>query len=453
MQAQLEMKLHQANQYLQSGQMDQAETLIRQILAVDPDNASAGSALAALYTRQQKYELAIEILDQTCKKNPDHSGALVQSATIYKNWGKFDEAKACYRRAIELDTAAAPQNLLALATTCKFSEYDDDVRLIEEAHGNAEENSIARRFLAFALGKGFDDLRIYEKAFGYFQEGNQIVATASDFSIAVVERGFQSIKRAMGPEFFAHHEGTGIADNTPIFVTGLPRSGTTLVEQILASHPKVHGAGELDILSRMVAGICIESKRPFPFVIDTLDPEVLRGKASRYVDELSALAGDKTYVTDKSVSSFAYIGLIKIMMPNAKIIHCGRDCRDVGLSIYQLDLGHTFPWAYKQEWIGKYQSLFNDLADHWNQCMPGEIYSIQYEELITDPEHHIRALLEYCNLEFDPACLAFHLTDRVVMTSSRSQVRQPIYKGSAGRWKNYAEYLGPLISALGMDPV
>jgi len=457
MQALLDMKIQMAHQSLQSGRMDHAETLIRQVLAHDPDNTNAVSALAVLYTRQQKYESAIEILDQATKKNPDDANTLVRLATVYKNWGKFDEAKACYRRAIPLDSALAPHLLLALATTCKYSEYDEDVRVIEEAYRVAEPNSTARRYLAFALGKVFDDLKDFDQAFGYFREGNEIVASSSPApSMEAVGRSYQRIKDTLGPEFLQRYQDTGIADDAPIFVTGMPRSGTTLVEQILASHPEVHGGGEIEKFVEHVMAISrsLSLGQPFPAGFDTIDPAIFRDKADQYVGklrELGELAGNGRHITDKSISNYVYIGLIKVMMPNATIILCKRDPRDVGLSIFQKDFGYRFPWCYQLDWIGQFYRYFDDLTDHWNRCLPGQIHTVQYEDLISAPEHHIRALLKHCNLKFDPACLEFHATTRVVTTASRDQVRKPIYKGSVGRWKNYEKNLEPLISALGMD--
>jgi len=453
MQAQLEIKLQMARQFLQSGREDQAEALIMQVLALDPDNTGAGSALAMLYTRQQKHESAIEVLDRTFGKNPDNPEILLQLATVYKGWGKFDRAKACYRQAAQLDALRAPQILLALATACKFSEYDDDVRLMEDTYAGSGTGSPARSQLAFALGKVFNDLQDYEKAFGYFQEANRIVAAESNFSMEVTAQAFQAIKDIMDSGFFRRYENTGVSGHSPVFVTGLPRSGTTLVEQILASHPEVYGGGELEKISGLVTRInhSHTQGRLFPLGFDALDPGLYRENAERYLKELGALSGDRPRATDKSISNYIYIGLIRVMLPDARIVLCKRDPRDIGLSIFQLDLGYGYPWAYRLDWIGGFYGLFDDLMDHWNRCLPGRIHTLQYEDLVENPERHIRALLEYCDLEFDPACLDFYATDRIVTTSSRDQVRKPIYKGSVQRWKNYEAYLGPMISALGMD--
>jgi len=451
MQAQLDMKIQMAHQFLQRGQVEQAETLIRQVLAQEPENTNAMSALAVIYTKQQKYQLAIEILDNTYKNNPNSLDTLIRMATIYKNWGKFNEAKACYRRAISLDPSSAPQFYLAIATTSKYSEYDADVASMEKSYQDTADNSTSRRYLDFALGKVFDDLKEYEKAFLHFEEGNRIAAAINPFSPEAMEYTYQQIKNLMNREYFNHHQDAGITDDTPIFITGMPRSGTTLVEQILASHPDVHGGGELDKISSIANGISHKQGSLFPAGFDTLDQKELKSKANQFVTELAALAGEKKHTTDKSISNYVYMGLIKVMMPNSKIILCKRDPRDIGLSVFQLDLGHTYPWTYQLDWIGKFYRLFEDLTDHWIQCLPGQIHSVQYEDMVSNPEHHIRALLDYCGLDFDPACLEFHKMDRMVTTSSRAQVRKPIYKGSAGRWKNYEKHLGPMISALGMN--
>lgn len=438
-----------AHQYLQSDQVDQAETLIRQVLAYDPDHANAASALAMIYVQQQKYDLAIEVLDRARRSNPDSTDALIRLGDVYKVLGKFDEAKDCYRRGISLDRYLAPRFHLALATTCRFSAYDDDVRSMEEEFENRAEDPSARRYLAFALGKVFDDLQDYDKAFLYFQEGNRIVAaTSANPSLDAVAENYARIKAIDWPDFVARYSSAAISDDKPIFVTGMPRSGTTLVEQILASHPQVHGGGELDKLGRMLLGISRSLGRAFPDGLDTVDPGAYRDVATRYVRDIDR---GKLHTADKSISSYIFIGLIRTLLPNAKIVLCKRDPRDMGLSNFQIDLGHSYSWSYRLDWIGRFYRCFDDLTAYWIRCFPGQIHVVQYEDLIADPERRIRALLDHCNLEFDPACLEFHKTVRVVTTASRDQVRKPIYKSSVGRWKNYEKHLDALLAALGAD--
>ncbi len=445
-QAQLRMKLQMAYKCTNAGQLEQAEVLIQQVLAHDPSHFDAASALAELYTRQEKFGAAVEILDRARDENPESSDTLARFATIYKNLGHFDRAKACYRRAIALDPARAARFHMALATTCRISAYDEDVRLMETAHELAVDDLSARRYLAFALGKAFDDLEEYDTAFRYFLEGNQIAAAGyPDPGLEALAARFERTKHELGPAFVDQYKGCGIADNLPIFVTGMPRSGTTLAEQILASHPQVHGGGEKGILKRMLMGVSRSLDLVFPEGFNTVDSQVFRKIAQQFIDSIDQ---GKAHTTNKNLLSYVFIGWIRAFLPNAKIILCRRDPRDIAISSFQLDLGPSYAWSYRLEWIGQYYRAVDDLTRHWLKCFPGQIHVFQYEDMIADPETHIRSLLQHCKLEFDPACLDFHRTARVVTTSSRAQVRKPIYQSSVGRWKNYEKHLEPLFSSL-----
>ena len=448
MSAELDMKLQLARQSLQAGRVGQAEAMIRQVLTIDPGNPAAGLALASLHSREQRFADAIGALEDALQHHPDHPEVLAQMAHIYKDWGRFDQAREYFRAAARNDPDNASHHLLLLASTAKFSARDADVALIEAAFDAAAPDSVERRRLAFALGKIFDDLKDYARAFDFFSEGNRIAAEHTDYAPELVEQTFVGIVATLDQAFFTRYRDVGSPSRTPIFITGMPRSGTTLVEQILASHPDVFGAGELNRMTQLVNGICIEHGIAFPTGFAGLDPAILRRKGESYAAELGRLGAGKPRVTDKSISSFIYIGLIRVMLPNAKIIICRRDPRDIGLSIFQLDFGFPYPWSFRQEWIGAYYRAFERLARHWDDCLPGQIYSFGYEDMIEDPDREIRALLEYCELDFDPACLNFHQTDREVKTASHAQVRQPVYKGSVGRWKHYAAFLDPLLRAL-----
>lgn len=449
MQNPLDIRLQMARQQLQSGQLDQAEYIIGQVLAQDPDNAAAAGVLAMVHMHRHEFALAIETLDQACARAPTDHATLIQIATIYKNLGRFDRAKACYRRCIELHPEAMAQGYLNLATTCRYSDYDDDVRAMEAAHATTTPNSLARRYLSFALGKVFDDLKDYDRAFDYFHEGNQIASTSMPPMNMESAEGFhRKIRDRMDAAFFNRHEHAGISDNTPIIVTGLPRSGTTLVEQILASHSQVFGGGETQQLTAIVNGAGQENSThaPFPDNIDLLGPVEFQDMATKYIASLKSIGGDRPRITDKSIFNYLFIGLIRVMLPNAKVIICRRDVRDMGLSLYQKDLGGAYSWSYDLDQIRRFYGYFDNLTQHWTEHLPDNVFTIQYEDLIADPEHHIRALLTHCDLDFEPECLAFYDTDRVVMTESRDQVRRPIYKSAVGRWKHYRQHLGPLMA-------
>jgi len=446
-----DLTLQLAYRHMQSGQSVLAEALIKQVIARNTgQTGEASAALAELYTQQRNSAAAIEALDAARKPVPANSEILTRFANVYRNWGKFGRAKECYREALALDPERAPRIHLALATTCRFEEHDDDLRAIEAAYAESANDPVARRYLGFALGKAFDDLRDYDRAFPYFLDANEIVANEMPApAFPALAREYEQIQHSIGTDFVKAFAGEGIQDRTPVFVTGLPRSGTTLVEQILASHPDVHGGGETALLTRNLMAVGRSLGSGFPQAFMSVEPEVFRDVARNFVAKIST-AVPRT--TNKNLFNYLWVGWIRAFLPNAKIIICKRDPRDIGISSFQLDLGRAYAWSYRLDWIGHQYRVFDELTAHWIDCFGDQVHVIQYEDLVTSTEPNIRQLLEYCELAFDPACLESHQTDRVVTTSSRAQVRNPISNASVGRWKNYEKHLGALIGALGECP-
>ena len=243
--------------------------------------------------------------------------------------------------------------------------------------------------------------------------------------------------------------GFGIATERPVFIVGLPRSGTTLTEQILASHPRVHGAGELTLARRMfesLPGANLYGGMPFDF-LPLLDRECVQALGQRYLHELSAIDDSADRVVDKMPDNTIYLGLIATLFPHAKLIHCRRDLRDVALSCWMTDFLEV-RWACDFDLIARRIHEHERLMEHWRRVLPTRLFEVDYEELVSDLETGARAIVGWCGLEWDPSCLEFHKTRRPVNTSSVAQVRRPIYTSSVGRWKNYRESLAPLFAKL-----
>jgi hypothetical protein len=336
----------------------------------------------------------------------------------------------------------------ALVLMTRYTEYSDEVRSMETHYASTEPDSHPRRVMAFALGKVFDDLREFDKAFEFFSEANAIARREYRYSLESEARGFEIVKNVFDREYFRRHRNIGISESCPIFVTGLPRSGTTLIEQVLASHPDVFGGGELPNFHNAVLRLSQRAGSPFPTCFASPNPQRVREAATQYVTELKSLAGGASFVTDKNLGATVYIGLISVMLPNAKIIYCQRDPRDQGLSLFQRDFEGAQPYCYDLRDIARYSVLHQRMLEYWQAVLPGRVCSIRYEALVAEPEVHIRRLLDHCGLAFDPACVAFHETKRAIGTASFAQVREPIHKGSIGRWKNYASQLQPLFEEL-----
>ncbi len=443
------MKLQMANQLLRAGRLDQATALCRQVLTAEPDNVGALRIMASIATRQDRYDDAITLTQRVIRQQPDDPAAHIELARLHNAIGQFDQARSSFRHALELQPGHATA-LMGLAMITRYDSHNDEVRAMEMLYADTRLPDTDRRRLAFALGKIFDDLGEYDRAFRFFEDGNRLARTEHEYSARAEAQAVQQVIECFGTNFVHRYQNSASEDDSLIVISGTPRTGTTLVEQILASHPQVHGTGETYTLQTAVTQLERSLNSPFPVGFDSLDPTRYRASIDWYLRELKALAGEHTRMTDKSISTIVYLGLIATMLPNAKIVHCQRDPRDQGLSIFQKDFGPYQPFSYDLRDIGRRHRVYADLLKHWQSCFPGRILVMQYEELIADMRNMVRSLLDHCELSFDPACLEFHNTARTVRTASLTQVRQPIYTSSVGRWKNYERQLQPLIEALGM---
>jgi hypothetical protein len=321
---------------------------------------------------------------------------------------------------------------------------------MENLYNNKDDISEAdRKDIGFALGKAFEDLRDYDKSFGFILEANRLKRKSYTYSIQDDHDLFARIKKIFSPDFFAAHEGSGYQDKTPIFILGMPRSGTTLVEQILASHPLVFGAGELTILENLTNAVCLGKATPeFPQCMLDLDRDALKKMGSGYIEKIRQYSSDALYITDKMPHNFLRLGLIRAILPLAKVVHCVRDPMDTCFSIFKKDFEGRHDYAYDMVELGRYYNLYRDLMAHWEKVLPGFIHTIRYEEIISNQQNRTKSLLDFCGLPWDEACLAFHKTERRVSTASLAQVRQPIYKDSVALWKRYEKHLEPLKKAI-----
>jgi hypothetical protein len=313
-----------------------------------------------------------------------------------------------------------------------------------------------RMQLDFALGKAYADLHDYDRSFDRLAAGNSAKRSMISYNEREVLSLFDRIETIFTPQIIATKSGSGESSPIPIFVMGMPRSGTTLVEQIIASHPLVYGAGELQNLNDVVRAVrgSDGNQFPYPEFVPVVAPEALRQIGAQYVSSIQRLIPKSAvgceHVTDKMPSNYYFAGLIHLALPNAKIIHVVRDPVDTCLSCYSKlfasEQNHTFELGE----IGRYYRRYQALMDHWRRVLPaGRILDVRYEEVVEDTEKEARRIIAHCALPWDERCLAFHETDRPVRTASATQVRQPIFKTSVGRWRRYGDRLEPLLEALG----
>jgi tetratricopeptide (TPR) repeat protein len=418
--------------------------------AAEPDHPAYANLRAAALVRIGEYGAAVAIYRRVLERHPHQPKGWMSYGHALKTLGRRAECEAAYRKAVE----QAPMLgeawwSLANLKTLRFS--DDDLSVMADQladEGVADED---RFHLRYALGKAFEDAGRYEESFGHYAEGARLrraqVRYDADETTAHVARS----KALLTPAFFAEREGWGAAAADPIFVVGLPRSGSTLIEQILASHSQVEGTMELpDVIAiaKRLGGRRGEGL--YPEALATLDAEALRALGEEYLERTQVQRKtDRPFFVDKMPNNFAHAGLIHLMLPKARIIDARRHPLGCCFSGFKQHFARGQTFSYGLEDIGRYYADYVDLMAHMDAALPGRVHRVIYEEMVEDPEREIRRLLDHCGLPFEATCLDFHQNDRAVRTASSEQVRQPIFKDGVDQWRNYEPWLGPLKAALG----
>jgi hypothetical protein len=327
----------------------------------------------------------------------------------------------------------------------KFAAGDAEIAAMQALLAKGDEISKGDTMLLhFALGKAFLDTGDSGRAFAHLNAGNRMKRAQISYDPVSTGHWMRSIATVFSADFLERLEGQGAASSKPIFVLGMPRSGTTLVEQILASHPSVHGAGELSYIQNIVNEL-----GNFPSSAAALTPASLRAFGERYLAQTAKLAPGAPHVVDKMPINFAYAGLIRLILPGARLIHSRRDPVDTCLSCYSKLFTAEQSFSYDLAELGQFHRDYQRLTAHWRNVFPPEFFlEVDYESVVEDLEGQARRMLDFLSLPWDPACLAFHETKRPVRTASVNQVRQKLYKSSSGRWRQHKANLGPLLAAL-----
>lgn len=401
--------------------------------------------LGNIYRELVRPEEAERCLLKAIELQPDLPEALYNLGSLRSEQGRVDEAVAYFRRAIRCrpDYFKAYRNLSA---TKKFTELDDEVQTMQVLYTRNTGNNFAIMQLGFALGKAFEDLGEPAKAFQYWSAANRAQRKLSPYSVSHDIAEMRAMRQIFDAERFNSRDGASRPDLVPVFVLGMPRSGTSLTEQILASHSAVFGAGELETV-RQLAWEAVGGR--FPDELARLETERWKELGEKYLDSIGRAANGLPFVVDKMPRNFQHIGIISMMLRDARIIHCRRDPMDVGLSCFKHHfLAHGLDYSCDLDDLGAYYRHYEALMGYWNRVIPEKIYEMRYEDLVANPEQQIRNLLAWCRIPFEESCLDFHRNRRMVATASATQVRQPIHQGAVQRWKNYERDLEPLQRAL-----
>ena len=436
---------------LDRSKLAEAAALYRRCLDGHPDDVEAWVQLASIHLTRAEIEAGREAARRALALEPDNAAVLNTLAHAHSISGDREKAERYCRRALEVEPDL-PVAWHTLAQLRRFGDEDrETIARVESIPERRKLNDTGRANLHFALGRMHHDCRGYDLAFAHFERANRITRRRKEFDAGEWTRLVDATIETFDPELFARTRGFGDPASQPIFVFGMPRSGTSLVEQILASHPGVHGAGELLAMPECTGRVAPATGPgpDYPRAAARIDADLARRLAAGYLDALRRESPGAERITDKLPGNYLHLGFIALILPGARLVHCRRDPLDVCLSNYMQQYGEGHAYAYDLSELGLVYRQYERLMRHWRAVLPLPIHEIAYEDLVADQERHSRALVAFCGLDWDPACLAYFRHRRAVATASLWQVRRPIYRGALRRWKHYEAHLGELVHALG----
>ena len=438
-----------ANSLSLAGNHELAQTHALRAIDIDPDNVEARIFLGSLYVLLGKHEEALKYANETFAIAPENTKAIVLLASIAEKQG--DPKKAYnYLKPILNKVGENVEIAIVFGLSCKAIKCEDEAIEVMEEVLNQQNNlqSITRKQIHFILGGIYDKKRNYNLAFKYYRTANDLKPT--DFNIEKIRIETNHLIRVYDNAFMKRIPRSSIRSQRPVFIVGMPRSGTSLVEQIISSHSKVFGAGELTDINSIVYSLCnyLGTTVQYPDHLVLLTEEKLDAISKIYLERLTELSPDAERVTDKMPGNYKNLGLIELMFPDAYIIHCIRDPLDTCLSCYFQDFHGEHPYIYNLKHLGQVYNEYLRIMEHWKKVLSIPILDVKYEELVDNQEIISKKILKFCDLEWEDVCLNFYENERLTLTASYEQVRKPMYKKSVQRWKNYEPYIGKLIKEI-----
>ena len=423
------------------------------LLEHDPESPVFQSLYAIECMQAGEYRKALDMFDKVLASLPSDPSTLTSKGHALKTCGETDAAIAAYKSAIESDHLHGDA-WYALANLKTYQFDDDELARMQRAQTDPNLSFMGRVHIAFALGKAFEDRADSERAFTNYQLGNSLKRRQTRYTQDQISEELAAQKRYCTKQLFEQRDGQGSQAADPIFILGLPRAGSTLIEQILASHSQIDGTLELpNILSlahRLRGRKRISDRDRYPRILNDLSPDELKALGEDYIENTRIHRQGAPFFTDKMPNNFRHIGLIHLILPNAKIIDARRDPMDCCWSGFKQLFAEGQEFTYSLEDIGHYYREYVAMMDHWEAVLPaGRILRVQHEDVLDDLEQQVRRILDYCGLAFEHGCLEFHQTNRAVRTASSEQVRRPISHAGQGQWRPFEPYLQPLKSALG----
>jgi len=424
----------------------------RALLAADRSNLNYRRLYAQCCDGAGMIDAALAVYRKLLEEDPSNAEVRIMMAYLLRTSGDLQESISQFQIVAGQSAAGFAKANWGLASLKTYQFSPTDIELLRRAEGSGTSDTQDRYSLCFALGKALEDQHEYAESFECYRRGNALKRSELRYDSTKSRQQMLDMASICTRSFFAERNGWGCPDPDPIFIVGMPRSGSTLLEQILASHSMVDGTLELPDIPRLTNLYRARqgSSRPgYPANLPLLEPAQVRELGETYLDETRIHRRGAPFFIDKLPNNFRDIGFIHLILPNARII----DARRGAMACCFGNFKHLFAagqeFSYDLREVGDYYGLYRDLMDHWDQVLPGKVLHVQYESVVTDLESNVRRTLEFCGLEFEPACLEFHRSARRVRTVSSEQVRQPIYREGVDQWKHYAEWLGPLKEALG----
>jgi tetratricopeptide (TPR) repeat protein len=441
-------RLDLARALIEIDELDECEQLLKDSIRMQPDLPAMHSLLGNLYSKRGQFEEAVETYEQALRIQPNHGPSLAAMGHALKTIGKQDESIGTYRDCIQRHPEFG-EAYWALANLKTFRFSDEEIATMESHVDNNKLPDETRVNFNYALGKACEDRGDYDQAFARYDQGNQLRRPYENYDPVQTEVVHDQIIETITPDFLAANQGFGEPDPAPLFIVGLPRSGSTLIEQILASHSLVDGTHELPDLPRIIKAI--NDQRPqgvgYPQALQHYGKEL--GKLGRqYLEWTSRYRKNAPYFTDKMPNNFASIGLIASILPNAKVVNARRHPLDSCMGCYKQLFYKGQSFTYDLVELGEYYLEYQRMMDYWHEILPDMVIDVQYEDMVSDQENQTRRLIEHCGLPWEDQVLKFYETDRAVITASSEQVRQPIYSKSVNSWRRFEAHLEPLIEVL-----
>lgn len=426
-----------------------AADAVQRAIAIEPGSSLSHQLLGGVYNRAGQYESAVSAFSTAVELQSDNAAALLGLGHTQRAIGNFDDAIAAYRRLIAAHQDAGE----AYWSLANLKSYRFSADETESMLGQVDRDDVSgesRVCFCFALGKAFEDEDDFDRAFKFFERGNKIKRKSETYDPVETQAMTERLLAVFDRSFVTGAPDSAATGAVPIFIVGMPRSGSTLVEQILASHSQVAGTRELSSLDRVARSLeQRDASRPgYPDVLPQLDTETLTGLGERYLAATKTYRDDSPYFTDKMPNNFRHAGLISLILPEARIVDIRRHPLDSCMGCFKQLFAGGQPFSYDLFEMGEYYLEYSRLMQHWDAVLPGKVLTVMYEDLVADLEGQVQRLLNYCGLPMEQACLNFHETERPIESASSEQVRQPIYGTAVNQWRNYEPHLDGLIETL-----